>query len=756
MTASSPVLDEAEIVVVGAGPAGSIAAFTLAERGHDVILIDKRLFPRDKACGDGLTSSAVAFLYKLGLEEVLAGAQPIDGVRVFVDWRERESTTMSTSSAGRSHRSCCIPREQLDHALVELACAAGARLVHGYVTRPLRDNGSVVGVGLTRGAERLTIHARHVMAADGATSRLRRQLSGQLPPPRTFAYAVRRYVRSDQPLTPSFEIYAPLPDGVMNYGYGWVFPVGERVANAGLGYLGTHGLPHPRSINELLDSFLAALQRYHGDRLGNLDPIGRAIGGSFGGDFAAERCQLEGVIFLGDAGQATDPITGEGIDQAMRSAHAAALTLDRAIRRHSTQIEVGRAIGHANLRLGQDSSVIARWAHELLKRRDTKPADSADLLGTSGPLLSTAAAMLTADRAYPSLVTTPVGELASRLGCVDQLVALDERLREEIHSDFTFAAELLYREVCAGVGPVAAFTVIATELACGSKPGSQSVDAALCVELLSAFPAMLSRVGAVDTPYANTNNALAIMIGDYSLCRALAVAPNLGAEVSQALGKAIEASSEGVALLARDRAQVTRPVEHYIEWARLTRGTNLSLASGFGAHLAGADPATLDAFRAAGESLGIAVQICEDILALAGDDPVTGRHPRNALQEGHFSLPVLLALMEDSRLAPLLMREKERVAEWDEIVDLMRQGLGLTRAAEIGKRYADRAKTTAVEMAGDDSPLAALCGLSECCLAPFTSLRPFEPECHRRRPLREPVGEQCHATVARMTVSPNG
>ncbi|HXB66428.1 MAG TPA: geranylgeranyl reductase family protein [Solirubrobacteraceae bacterium] len=734
------MLDEAEIAVVGAGPAGSIAAFTLAERGHDVILIDKCSFPRDKACGDGLTSSAVAFLYELGLERVLADSQPIDGLRVFVDWRERESTKMSTDSADRSHRSCCIPRKQFDHALVELACAAGARLVHGYVTQPLRGNGSVVGIELARGAERLAVYARHVMAADGATSRLRRQLSGRLPPPRTFSYAVRRYVRSDQPLTPLFEIYAPLPNGVTNYGYGWLFPVGERAANVGLGYLSTPGLPHPRSINELLDSFLTALRRYQGHRLGNLDPIGRPIGGTFGGDFAPDLCQLEGVIFIGDAGQVTDPITGEGIDQAMRSSHAAALTLDRAIRRHSRQIDVVQALGRANLRLGQDSSMIARLAHDLLKRRDIQPACSADLLGASGPLLSTAAAMLTANRAYPSPVTTPVGELASRLGCADQLVALDDQLREEIHSDFPLAAELLLREVCAGVGPVAAFTVFASELACGSKPGSQSVDAALCAELLSAFPTMLSRVASVDTPYANTNNALAVMIADHSLCRALAVAPNLGAEVSEILGKAIEANSEGVALLARGRGQVTLPVERYIEWARLTSGTHLSLAASLGTRLAGADPATLDALRAAGESLGVAMRVCEDILALARDDPVTGRHPRNTLEEGHFSLPVLLALEEDSHLAPLLTGERES-AEWDEIVDLMKQGQGLARAAEVSRRYAEEAKRTATEVAGGDNPLIALCDLLERCLAPLASLLLAEPEHHPLKPSRKPVGK---------------
>ena len=714
MAASPPVLGEAEIAVVGAGPAGSIAAFTLAERGHDVILIDKHSFPRDKACGDGLTSSAATFLNELGLDHVLAGAQPIENVRVFVDWRERESIAMHTGSAGRSHQSCCIPREQLDRALLEMACAAGARLIHGYVTQPLQSDGSVVGVELIRGSERLTIHARYVMAADGATSRLRRQLGG-LPRSGTFAYAVRQYVGSDRTFTPSFEIYAPLPDNVTNYGYGWVFPVGDRVANAGVGYLSTRGLPRPRSINRLLDSFLVALQQYQDFRLGSLEPIGRAIGGSFGGDFLAEHCQLGGIIFLGDAAQTTDPITGEGVDQAMRSAHTAALTLDRAIRRGVRHIEVGRAIGHANLRLGQDSSMMARLAHELLKQRDAQQGDSADRLGASGPLLSTTAAMLTADIAHPSPMTTPVGELALRLDCVDHLAALDQRLREVIRNEFILVAELLQREVCTGLGPIAALMVIASELACGSKPNSWSVDAGVCVELLSAYPTMLSRMSTADTQYASTNNALAVMIGDYSLCRALATAPDLGSEVSEAIGKAIEANSEGVGLLVRDQAQVARPVGRYMEWARLTSATNLSLAASFGAHLAGADSSTVSALGAAGESLGLAVKICEDILALTEDDPMTGRHPRNILEEGHFSLPVLLALTEDPPLAPLLVGKKES-AEWDEIVGRIRRGQGLTRAAEICKQYAEKAEKTAVGMGWDSSPLVALCKLPVRCL----------------------------------------
>ncbi len=711
MSANLAVSDEAEVAIVGGVPAGSVAAFTLASLGHDVILIDKCSFPRDKACGDGLTSSAVAFLYELGLEHVLTGAQPIEDLRLFADWREQDAIALRAGSAARSHQACCVPRKQFDHALVDMACAAGARLVQGYVMQPQQRDGSVIGVELTRGDVQVAIRARHVIGADGATSRLCRQLRERRVRPTTFAYAVRRYVHSDRPFAPAFEIYVPLP-GAMIYGYGWVFPISERVANIGVGYLSTKGLSHPRSISRLLDSFIAGLRRYHGDRLGGLDPMGRAIGGSFGGDFWTERDQLGEVMLLGDAAQATDPITGEGIDQAMRSAYSAAVALDRGIRRGTRHVNVSPMLRRANLRLGQDSAMMARLAHHLLKRRATQPADLTDLLSAPGPLLASAAAMLAADVAYPSPVATPVGHLALELGCIDHLHALDEQLREKLQNEFILASELLQREVCAGLGPVAALAVIAGELACGSEPDGRSVDAGLCVELLSAFPAMLSRVTAADTPNANMNNGLAVMIGDYSLCRSFACAPDLGAEASEAFGEAVEANSEGVGLLARDRGQVTRSADRYLEWARLTSGTNLSLAASLSARLAGADRTTMDTLRALGESLGVAVQICEDILALTGDDPVTGRRPRHALQEGHFALPTLLAVAEDSSLESLLVAKNEN-AEWDEIVNLIRRTTGLPQAVEICEQYAEQARSIAVEIAGEESPLAALCELPE-------------------------------------------
>jgi heptaprenyl diphosphate synthase len=132
-------------------------------------------------------------------------------------------------------------------------------------------------------------------------------------------------------------------------------------------------------------------------------------------------------------------------------------------------------------------------------------------------------------------------------------------------------------------------------------------------------------------------------------------------------------------------------------------------------------------YRALGESLGLAVQICEDILALVREDPMTGRRPRHVLEEGHFSLPILLALAEDPSLTALLTGEKEGM-EWDRIVDRIRQGQGLIRAVEICKQYAGQAEGAAVEAAGNDSSLAALCKLPERCLASLTLLLPVEPQ----------------------------
>jgi menaquinone-9 beta-reductase len=706
-TSSVPILDETEIVVVGGGPGGAIAAFTLASEGHDVLLIDKQSFPREKACGDGLSSSAVSFLGQLGLDEILAGAQQIEGTRLVVDWQTRKGER-SSSRAPRRPRGCCLPRRTLDNDLVDCAMRAGARILNATVTELLFRGDNAVGVKLVHDEVQASVLAPHVIAADGATSRLRRIMVFPSRPGGASSYAVRRYVPIEEPLEPIFDLYVPVTNPFA--GYGWVFPVSEHVANIGIGYMAARGLPRPRSITDLLDSFLVSLRCHRGPELGSLKSISPAKGAPVGVGFSADRCEAGGVIFVGDAAHTCDPITGEGIDQAMRSAYISALALDRAIRCKKKPVGVGRMIARSNSRLGQDSAMIARLGHRLLKRRNSEQSDLGDVLVKPTPFFSVVRSMVTAKIDYPTMSATPAGEVASRFGFEKLLHRFDNRIRDQVSNEFMLCSEMLYREVCEGTGPACALMLFASQAACASTASDQSVEAALSVELLRVFTRMLSRVTEANNDQARANNALSVMIGDYALSRAIGALARQGSIFSGMLAEGIEASSETVAFFTRNQHHALPPVQDYMEWMRLTAGAAFSLAARMGARLTGTRRAVENSLFVLGENLGIAIQICEDILVLRRQDPVIGGPPWRTLEQGRLGLPVFLAAEEDQRIARLLIEAKERT-EWESVIDLIVDGEGLARAEETCRAYTESAKKLAVEIAGLGTPLEAISDL---------------------------------------------
>jgi geranylgeranyl reductase family protein len=718
----APVLDEADIVVVGGGPGGAIAAFTLASGGHDVLLIDKQAFPREKACGDGLSSSAVAFLGQLGLDEVLAGAQQIEDTRLIIDWRRRRKR--SFSRAPSSPQACCIPRRTFDDALINCARRAGVRLLNALVTEPILKEGNAVGVKLVHNGLQATVSAQHIVVADGATSRLRRLMALSSRPGEVTSYAVRRYVFTQKPLEPVFDLYVPVTKPFA--GYGWVFPVSECVANIGIGYVTARGLPRAPPITNLLDSFLVSLQRHRGSELGLLEPTGSARGAPVSVGFSADRCEAGGVMFVGDAARTCDPITGEGIDQAMRSAHITALALHRAIRSTTKPHGVGRMIARSNPRLGQDSAMIARLGYQLLKRRHTEQSHSADVLTKPTPFFSAVRSMVTAESDYPTISATPAGKVASRFGFAKLLDTLDNHTRDQVRNEFILCSEMLHRDVCAGTGPTGALMLFASQVICDSIANDQSVEAALSVELLRVFTRMLSRVTEANNDQAKANNALTVMIGDYALSKAIGTLANQGSLFSGMLADVVEASSEAAVLLTRKQSNAEPPMQRYAEWARFTTGAAFSLAARMGAHLAGAHHME-DSLCAAGERLGIAIQVCEDILILRRQDPVIGGPAWRTLEQGHFGLPILLAAEEDQQIASLLIQAEART-EWERVIELTMNGEGLPRAGEVCREYAESAKRTAIEIAGRGTLLEALCDLPLNCLALRTSPSSDDPE----------------------------
>lgn len=304
-----------DVIVVGAGPAGAGAAITLARRGRSVLLVDKASFPRDKCCGDGLTTGALRRLEELGLDP-----STIPSWRTVQDIVVRGPRARAVTfplPRGRGVFAAVARRAELDNALVDLARAAGAEVATGQaVTGATEDHD-----GVTVTIEELGIvRAPYVIGADGMWSPMRRFLGARLEGYRGDWHAFRQYlVDVSERATRELMIWF---DADLLPGYAWSFPLAEGRVNFGFGVLRGPNLDGNwmnRRWEDLLDrphirSFLGPDARPDGPR--KAWPIPTRLPGP-------ELTTGRG-IFVGDAAALGDPMTGEGIGQALASGIAAA------------------------------------------------------------------------------------------------------------------------------------------------------------------------------------------------------------------------------------------------------------------------------------------------------------------------------------------------------------------------------------------------------------------------------------------------
>lgn len=320
--------EEAGVIVVGAGPAGSSAAFHLARAGVDVLLLEKSGFPREKVCGDGLTPRAVHQLIRMGVDVRAPGWTRSRGMRwvagnhrVHIDW----------PALGRyPDFGLTRSRHDFDDILARRAVAAGARLRSGVkVTHPLTDRaGRITGVTATTGVpEPSVFRAPIVIAADGASARLALAMGLQRDRSRQIATAARRYYRSPERSREEYlELWADLrfPDSdAFLPGYGWIFPMGDGRVNVGLG-----ALPHRRhgaaDLRAALDLWLDRTPSAWGLREENAEGPVRSAALPLG--FNRHPLYTRGLLLVGDSGGMISPWNGEGIGQAMEAGEVAAET----------------------------------------------------------------------------------------------------------------------------------------------------------------------------------------------------------------------------------------------------------------------------------------------------------------------------------------------------------------------------------------------------------------------------------------------
>ena len=339
-----------ELLIIGAGPAGATAAIHAGRRGISTLLIDAQPFPRDKTCGDGLTPRAIHQLQLLGLADSVVERYRSHGLKlhgfggsVTAPWPE--STFGTVGSA--------MPRREFDNFLLECARShssveflGGVRAVSVSMSTPvgagsgsiISGSGTVSGdaasvdaasVGASVAAVELSdgswVRPKQVIVADGVRSPIGKLLGRTWHKGEVYGIAARSYCATPRSEEPWIHSHLELrdADGVAQPGYGWIFPLGNGLANVGCGALSTDRRPARINTKKLLGLYAQQCRPEWGfgapDRVASaLLPMGGAVSGVAGRNW----------MLIGDAAACVNPLNGEGIDYGMETARLAVECLD--------------------------------------------------------------------------------------------------------------------------------------------------------------------------------------------------------------------------------------------------------------------------------------------------------------------------------------------------------------------------------------------------------------------------------------------
>ena len=322
-----PQRTDTDVLIVGAGPAGSAAATWAARAGLDVTLVDAESFPRDKPCGDGLTPRAIAELDELGLTPWLAGRARNYGLRAAGFGR---TLYLPWPGGSLPNYGGAVPRLELDHAIRQVALNAGVTAIEGHRAVDARiENGRVAAVIFDNGTGKREITCKRVIVADGVRSQLGRVLGRAWHRSTAYGVAARGYIKSQRSDDPWISSHLELrgQTGELLSGYGWVFPLGDGEVNIGVGTLATEKRSADVNLRGLMEHY-ADQQREDWQLEGDIRaprsamlPMGGAVSGVAGPNW----------MLIGDAAGCVNPLNGEGIDYGLETGHLAAQLLANTI-----------------------------------------------------------------------------------------------------------------------------------------------------------------------------------------------------------------------------------------------------------------------------------------------------------------------------------------------------------------------------------------------------------------------------------------
>ncbi|GJM42041.1 MAG: putative oxidoreductase [Ardenticatenaceae bacterium] len=326
-------MTERDVIVVGAGPGGATTAAALAQKGYDVLLLDRHDFPRDKTCGDAVPAGAIELLWRLGMRDKISKSvergelYPLEGM-LLVSPRGHELHAKFQHGEEGSD-SYVAPRIHFDALIQEHAIDSGAEFCKAQAKSPIIENGKIVGIRAQVNGSVKEMRSRLVIGADGVTSVITRHLRPKTKQHHDShrAVALRAYIEDIEEIPKEVEFY--LYKDILP-GYAWIFPIGNNRANIGLGMRLDHFRKKKYSLEKMLEDFLA------------MPPIKKRLlnGGqlrdvatwqlNFGSQKDLQHV-FDGAILVGDAAGFINPLTGGGIHNALISAELAAQVADEAL-----------------------------------------------------------------------------------------------------------------------------------------------------------------------------------------------------------------------------------------------------------------------------------------------------------------------------------------------------------------------------------------------------------------------------------------
>lgn len=323
-------MNDPEVLVIGGGPAGSAAAHWLARDGHDVLLVERKSYPRDKTCGDGLTPRAIKQLQDMGFDFSVPEFHRITGLRSYagddlmieLEWPEH---SRFPNWGG------VIRRRDLDRQVAGLAAAQGAAVRDHTEARAVIEGGRVASVELRTGGETEVVTPRYVVIADGSLDRVGRELGNSRRKDYPLGLAARGYYSSPRSADPFLESQLDMRDdtGATMPGYGWIFPLGDGTVNVGVGLLSTFSRWKHVNTSRMMDDYVKTAPEYWD--LSEDTKLTEPEGGKLTMSFSKGPLVGPNWVVVGDAAGAINPWNGEGISYAYETGRAAAGFVGEAI-----------------------------------------------------------------------------------------------------------------------------------------------------------------------------------------------------------------------------------------------------------------------------------------------------------------------------------------------------------------------------------------------------------------------------------------